>query len=163
VFLQLSWIGLFATKWAIVHIENCDLLELFLPKITQFSQGSNVLDAAAFSIDGFLWRWTYISSTQVNCLFGTKWAFLHLENYDLLGELLSKTNSSLQGNKAQDSAPSHIDGFFEEMHVFLQVSCIGLFGGNRPYLHFNPKLQEVFLLKTTSVLTGKQCVWCPCF
>jgi hypothetical protein len=29
-------------------------------KLTQFSQGNNVLDAAAFSVEGFLWKGTCI-------------------------------------------------------------------------------------------------------
>jgi hypothetical protein len=56
VFLQLSCIDLFATKWAFQHIENYDLQEAFLPKLTYSSQGNNALDAAAYNIDGFLGR-----------------------------------------------------------------------------------------------------------
>jgi hypothetical protein len=32
----------------------------------QFSQGNNVIDAAASDLDGFLWRDTWDSSTQLN-------------------------------------------------------------------------------------------------
>jgi hypothetical protein len=35
-------------------------------KLTLFSQGSNVLDAAASNIDGFLWREREVSSTPLN-------------------------------------------------------------------------------------------------
>jgi hypothetical protein len=35
-------------------------------KQTQFLHGNNVLDAAACNIDGFLWRDTFVSSTQLN-------------------------------------------------------------------------------------------------
>jgi hypothetical protein len=35
-------------------------------KLTLFSQGNNVLDAAASNIDGFLWREREVSSTQLN-------------------------------------------------------------------------------------------------
>jgi hypothetical protein len=38
------------------HIENYDLQEAFLPKLTYSSQGNNALDAAAYNIDGFLGR-----------------------------------------------------------------------------------------------------------
>jgi hypothetical protein len=38
----------------------------FFQKLTQFSQRNNVLDAAATNIDGFLWRDTCVSSTQLN-------------------------------------------------------------------------------------------------
>jgi hypothetical protein len=37
-----------------------------LHKLTHFSQGNNVVDAAAFNIDVFLWRAINVSSTQLN-------------------------------------------------------------------------------------------------
>jgi hypothetical protein len=92
-------------------------------------------------------------------LFGTKWAFLHFENCDLLGVLLSKSNSNVQGNNVLDSAASNIDGIFGEIHVFLQLSWIGELEANRSYVHLEtPKLKKVFLSKTRSVVTEKQ--WC---
>jgi hypothetical protein len=33
-----------------------------------------------------------------------------------------------QGNNVIDAAASNIDGFFAEIHVFLQLRLIGLFG-----------------------------------
>jgi hypothetical protein len=36
------------------------------PKLTQFSQGKNVLDAPASTSDGGLWTDTCVSSTQLN-------------------------------------------------------------------------------------------------
>jgi hypothetical protein len=39
--------------------------------------------------------------------------------------------------------------FFGETHIFVQLSFIGLFGGNKTNLWLEtPKLQEVFLSKT---------------
>jgi hypothetical protein len=35
-------------------------------KLTQFSQGNNMLDGPPSNIDGFLSRDTYVSSTQMN-------------------------------------------------------------------------------------------------
>jgi hypothetical protein len=65
-----------------------------------------------------------------------------------------------QGNNVLDAAASNIKGFFGEIQVLLQVSCIYLFGTNRTYLLLEtPKLQEGFLSKTNSILTGKQCAW----
>jgi hypothetical protein len=47
---------------------------------------------------------------------------------------------------------------FGEMHVFLQVRRIGLFGTKRAYHHLEKHmLQEAFLSKTNSNLAGKQC------
>jgi hypothetical protein len=48
--------------------------------------------------------------------------------------------------------------FFGMIHVFLQLSYIGLYGTERAYIHLEkPKLQEVLLSETNSGLTGKQC------
>jgi hypothetical protein len=48
-----------------------------------------------------------------------------------------------------------------ELHVFLQLSSIGLFDAKRAYLPIEtPKLPEVFLSKLISVLTAKQCATC---
>jgi hypothetical protein len=53
--------------------------------------------------------------------------------------------------------------FLGEAPVYLQLSSIGLFLAQRAYLHLEtPKLQEVFLLKTNSVLTGKKCAEGSC-
>jgi hypothetical protein len=47
--------------------------------------------------------------------------------------------------------------FFIEIHVFLQLSGVGLFGAKKAFLHLRKyDLQEVFLSKNNSVLTGKQ-------
>jgi hypothetical protein len=48
-------------------------------KLNWFSQGNNMLDAAASNIDDIFRRDTYISSTQLVGLFGTKWALLLLK------------------------------------------------------------------------------------
>ena len=37
-------------------LENFDLEEFSIQKLTQFSQGKKMLDAAAPNIDGVLWR-----------------------------------------------------------------------------------------------------------
>jgi hypothetical protein len=50
-------------KRAYHHFEKSTLQEVFLSKITQFSQGNNVLGDSASNIDGFVWRDTCLSST----------------------------------------------------------------------------------------------------
>jgi hypothetical protein len=42
------------------------LHEVFLSKLTQFSQGNNVLDAPASTTKGVLSRDTFVSSTYLN-------------------------------------------------------------------------------------------------
>jgi hypothetical protein len=65
-FHHLRWIGLWETKWTFVQVGNSDLQEVFFPKLTQFSQGNNMVDAAASNINGFLWRDTCVSSPMMN-------------------------------------------------------------------------------------------------
>jgi hypothetical protein len=50
-------------KICLPHHENSDLKEVYYSKLTQYSQGNNVLDALASNIYCFLWRVTCVSST----------------------------------------------------------------------------------------------------
>jgi hypothetical protein len=80
---------------AYLHFEKPKLQEVIFSKSNQFSQGKKVLDVAPSNIDGFL-RWdTCVSSNQVNKIFGTKTAHLHLETPKSQEEFLSKTISVL--------------------------------------------------------------------
>jgi hypothetical protein len=65
VFLQLSWKCLLEMNIASLHLEKTMLLEVFLSKRTQFSQGNNVVDAAASNRDRFLSQDICVSSTQL--------------------------------------------------------------------------------------------------
>jgi hypothetical protein len=56
-------------------------------------------DAAYPNIDGFRWRDTSVSSTQLNRLFGTKGAYLHLEKPKFQEVFLLKTYSIFTGNQ----------------------------------------------------------------
>jgi hypothetical protein len=49
-------------------LKNISCRKDSLPKLSKFSQEINVLCAAASNIDGFLWRDTCVSSTQLNRL-----------------------------------------------------------------------------------------------
>jgi hypothetical protein len=66
LFLQLSWIGLFGTKWAFSTLKTLTCRKHSFLKRTQLSQRNNVLEAAASNIGGFLCRDTRVSSSQVN-------------------------------------------------------------------------------------------------
>jgi hypothetical protein len=66
MFLQLSCRALFGIKTAYLHIEKPKLQDIFLSKLTQFTQGNNVLEAAAYDTNGFLLRDTCVPSTQLN-------------------------------------------------------------------------------------------------
>jgi hypothetical protein len=80
LFCQLSWICLFWTKKACLHLKKPKLQEVFLPKLTQFSQGNNVLVTPASKKDGFPSKDMCVSSTFLNTPLWKKWALLHLEN-----------------------------------------------------------------------------------
>jgi hypothetical protein len=66
------------------------------------------------------------------------------------------------GNKMLDAAASTIEGILSrDTCVFFNSAAVGLIGTKRVYLHLGkPMLQEVFLSKTNSILTVKQCGIC---
>jgi hypothetical protein len=66
-------------------------------KLTQFICGNNVLDAAASITNGFLSRYTCVSSIQMKSLFGTKRAYLQIEKHHLQEVFPSNTDSMLTG------------------------------------------------------------------
>jgi hypothetical protein len=86
-------------------------------------------------------------------LFGTSRAYLHLETPKYQVALISKSNSILTGKHVQDVSASSTDGFL------LRDTCVSLTHLSYSANHQpeKPKLQEIFLSKSNSVLTGKQC------
>jgi hypothetical protein len=54
VFREFRWIGLFGSKTAYLHLETPKLKEVFHLKLTEFSQGNNVLASLASNMNGFL-------------------------------------------------------------------------------------------------------------
>jgi hypothetical protein len=59
------------------------LQEVFNCKTNSILKGNNVLHASASNTDGFLSRDTCVFQLSGIGLFGTTWAILHVENYDL--------------------------------------------------------------------------------
>jgi hypothetical protein len=111
VFLQLTWIGLFGRKRAILHLENYDLQDVFLTKISSVLMGKQCSTCSSSNTDCFLWSDKYVSSSQQLDLFVTKWVILHLENYDWRKYSFQKlTQFSLDYN-ALDTPASNRDGF----------------------------------------------------
>jgi hypothetical protein len=131
-------------------------------KLTQISYGSNVLDDLASNTEDVPWRDTCVSSTQLNRPSCSKQPISTL-NIWFQEVFLSKTNSIPTGKQMLDVGVKNRCLFFWEIHVFLQLSWIYLFGVNRVYLHLEiPKLEEVFLSKTTLFSQG-QCSRCSWF
>jgi hypothetical protein len=85
--------GLCQGKRAYLYFNTPKLKEVFLSKTNSFSKGNNVLHALASNTDGFLLRDTCVTSINWKGLFGTTWALLHLQNYDLHGVFI-ETHSS---------------------------------------------------------------------
>jgi hypothetical protein len=106
VFLQFSWVGLFGTSKAYLHLKHQSCGKDSFQTLTQFSEGKNVLDAPASNIDGFLSRYIYVSSTHLN------------------------------------------------RPVWSNISILP---------PWKLQCEEVFLSKTNSILTRKQCIRCFCF
>jgi hypothetical protein len=75
---------------ASLHLEKTMLLEVFLSKRTQFSQGNNVVDAAASNRDRFLSQDICVSSTQLKRPIWNNIAYLHLEKHKLQEVFFSK-------------------------------------------------------------------------
>jgi hypothetical protein len=123
-----------------------------------------VLGGAASNIDGFLGEINaFLQLSWIN-IFGAKRCSLDIEKPKFQEVFHSKTNSISVGNNVLDTPTSNIDGFFGEINVFLQITWIGLFRTKRTYLHLeNSEWQDVFLSKTNSILTWKQCARCSCF
>jgi hypothetical protein len=66
VFLHLSWIGQFWASTAYLQHEARKFVEVFLSKLTKFSQENNVVNVAVSSKPGFLWSESCVSSPQLS-------------------------------------------------------------------------------------------------
>jgi hypothetical protein len=152
--LQLSWIGQFWTKWAFLHFDIFDLPEGFFQKPTQFSLGNNVLDALLLTQMVSFWEIHLFLQVSWLSQCGRYWAFLPLENYDLQEVFLSELSQFSQGNNVLDPTASNTD------RVLSRDTCVSWNQLNRQIWikesvsqTWTPKLQEVFLSKTSSILT----------
>jgi hypothetical protein len=118
-----------------------------------------VLDVPASNTHGFLLRDLCVSSTQQYKPIWNRERICPRWKTHVAGIIPFKTNTVLTGNKVLYSAASNIDIFLWEVHMFLQLCWIYLFGANCAYLHLEtPKLQEVFLLKTIQLSQGNNVI-----
>jgi hypothetical protein len=122
------------------------LQEGFPTKTKSILTGKNVLNTPASFTDGFLWRDTCISSTQLNRPVLIKQNLFPPSNLWLAKGLLSKTNSLLTGNNALDTPATKNDGFL------WNDTCVSSTVLNRPIwnkMSLSPvqmyDLQKVFL------------------
>jgi hypothetical protein len=80
-------------------------------KLTQFSQGNHVIDAAASNLGGFLWINTCVSSTLLNNLFGAYKPISTLKTIISRKHSFQKLTQFSRGNNVLDTPASNMDGF----------------------------------------------------
>jgi hypothetical protein len=95
VFLQLTWIALFESKWAFLHLENSDFQEIFLWNTISILTGNDVLHAPATQTNGFLSRDACISSNHLNSPIWIKMSFSPPWKLWFSGTIPFKTHSIL--------------------------------------------------------------------
>jgi hypothetical protein len=97
-------------------------------------------------------------------LFGKKVLFYPLKTLIHRQYSFQKPTWFTQRNNMLHVPASNIDAFLSQIHVFLQVCWMGFFGPKCPFLSLeNPNWKAVFLSKTNSILTEKQCARCSTF
>jgi hypothetical protein len=134
-------------------------------KLSQFSPGNNALVAPATNIAGLLWRDVCVSTRFMNIPIHNKPSLSPPWNVGLAGSIPFKNyHISHRGNNVLDAAASNIDGFH------WRDTCVFSIQLRRPFWSkegitpsWNLCLQEEFLSKTKSLLTGKECVRYSCF
>jgi hypothetical protein len=82
-FLNLVDLGLFATKCAFLHLENCVCRKYSFKKLTEFSQRNQVVHAAAnnTAVLFFFFGDLCASFTQLNRPIWNQWALLQLKKW----------------------------------------------------------------------------------
>jgi hypothetical protein len=124
----------------------------------------NGQDTPSSNTDGWLWTDTFVSSMQLNSLIWGSRAYLHLKHLSFRKYSFQKLTEFSKWNNVLHSHASSTDGFLWEILVILQLSWIGLCGANQVYVSLEtPTLQEVFLSKHKSIITGKQNARCCSF
>jgi predicted small integral membrane protein len=80
-------------------------------------------------------------------LFGANIDYVHPETPQLQEVLLSNSNTILTGIQCAVAPASNMNGFLSEIHVFLQLSWIGLFGTKLAYLQYEVVICSVYYSK----------------
>jgi hypothetical protein len=128
-------------------------------KLTHFSQGNNVVDTCVLTQMVLFGEIHVFLQLCWIGWFETKTSNLHLKKTKLQEDFLSKTNSVLTGKLLLQHTQ-----FFQEIHAFLQLSWIDLFGTKWAFQHLqNSDWQEIFLSKRVSILTRKKFARHSCF
>jgi hypothetical protein len=133
----------------------------FFQKPPQFSQGNNVIDVPACDTTCFPLTNTCVSSSQLTRLTWKKHSLSQLWKTKLQEILPPKTDSVLTGkHSCKCSSFEHKWLSFERYMCLFNSASPAYFEEREPTPHGKPKMQKVFLSKTNSNLTGKQCASC---
>jgi hypothetical protein len=154
VFLQFSW-----EEMSLLHIENFDLMEVFLLKTNSSVTGKKGARCFCLKHQRFFFeRHICFDISFVSTYLDHKEPFSTLKGLICRSYSFQKLTQFLQGNQVVDAAASNINGFLWSYTCVLIPRWIGPYGTKWAFFHLEtPKLQEVFLSITHSILTGKQC------
>jgi hypothetical protein len=165
VFLKSTWIGLFGKKMSLSQPWKLWFAASFPDK-----KKLNSLMETMFYVIRLLTQMVFFRKIHVFLqlswisLVGAHRSYPHLETSKLLEVFLSKLTQFFRGNKVLDKILLKVMVFFGEIHVFLQIRWLCLFGTKWDFLQFEKyDFQEVILSKTISILIGQQCATYSCF
>jgi hypothetical protein len=155
IFLQLSWISLFWTKRAFVHLENSNLQEVFLSKPNSVLTGKQCGRMLLLLTQMVFCREIRVFPQNLNRPIWNKKSLPHLEKYDLQEVFISKTHSFLPGKQSARCSCRKQRCLSPRVRCVLSNHQIGLCGTKWSFLYLqNYDLQEVFLSKLTQFSQG---------
>jgi hypothetical protein len=127
-------------------------------KPTQFSKGNNVLEAAAYNINGFFaGMHGFLQLTSIGLICGHT-VYLHVDTPKLQEILRSKIHSTFTRNKVLNAAACSIHGFRWGGKSGTSTELNRCICHKHSLLHLETaKLQEAYLSKRDTVQTGNRC------
>jgi hypothetical protein len=164
VFLQNSWIYLLEQAYPSSTLKLLSCRKYSFQKLSQFAWGNNVHGSHASHTGFFFSRDTCVSSSYLKSPIWNKEPFYTLKILSCRKYFFEKHTQFLQGNNVLVAPPSNIYGSLWR-YTFVSLTKLNWPIWNKMNLSLPWKLwfAEVFLSKTNSILTGKQCTSCSYF
>jgi hypothetical protein len=103
-----------------------------------------VLHCAVSNIHTIFGEMLVLLQVRWTGLFGAKQPYNHLEKPNLHEYFFSKNNSTPTRNNVLEAPASNTDGFLWEIHVFLHLSWIELFGRKWAFPHLEYSICKKF-------------------
>jgi hypothetical protein len=116
-------------------------------KLTEFSQGNNVLDTTAYNTHGFSARDTWLFITAEVPYLKPRELVSTLNHQSCRKYSFQKLTRFSQGSSVLDAAPSITDGCLYKILEFLQFSWTGLFGAKGAFPIFNTMTCRTYSFK----------------